>query len=292
MTHLIPALALGLLLATPAVAAPPAEGTSDRELMKGHEDWITRQVSPSNGSCCSEADGRFLQESEIRHRKDGSYEVYSRKNIGLTAIISGLSFQRVLYCKLCPRLISRSFGSITGPYSAWRYQDQCSMTSPRIPFWPANDARLRELWATGMSVSQIGVELGCGKNSVSGRSHRLKLPPRPNFIGNPKAARAYMDAHIDAVRAGRKPVPVPVIVPVAAKAVLLPKKVTAKHMQCRWPMWGWTKATQNERPGKPPQFCTADRWGGDPSYCAEHQHWAYVNRRDDLALMVKIAEAA
>jgi GcrA cell cycle regulator len=39
-------------------------------------------------------------------------------------------------------------------------------------------ARLRVLWDEGHSTTQIGLRLGCNKNMVVGKAHRLDLPKR------------------------------------------------------------------------------------------------------------------
>lgn len=44
------------------------------------------------------------------------------------------------------------------------------------------DAKLRRLWADGLSSAQIGAAMRMTKNAVVGRAHRLKLPPRPSPI--------------------------------------------------------------------------------------------------------------
>ena len=49
--------------------------------------------------------------------------------------------------------------------------------------WTAEkDARLTELWASGMIAAKIGVELKVSKYSVLARAHRLELPSRPSSI--------------------------------------------------------------------------------------------------------------
>lgn len=45
--------------------------------------------------------------------------------------------------------------------------------------WPAErDNLLRELWEQGLSARLCGIELGCTRNAVIGRAHRLGLPSR------------------------------------------------------------------------------------------------------------------
>ncbi len=47
--------------------------------------------------------------------------------------------------------------------------------------------RLRELWDdAGWSARQIGIELGCTKNAIIGRAHRMKLGERPSPIKREK----------------------------------------------------------------------------------------------------------
>ena len=52
--------------------------------------------------------------------------------------------------------------------------------------------RLRQLWSEGHSTAEIGRRLGCSKNAVVGKVHRLDLPARPSPIrpagsGKPRA---------------------------------------------------------------------------------------------------------
>jgi GcrA cell cycle regulator len=52
----------------------------------------------------------------------------------------------------------------------------------------ALQARLRELWAQGLSASQIATELRVTRNAVIGKAHRLGLAGRPSPIrqGEPR----------------------------------------------------------------------------------------------------------
>lgn len=56
-------------------------------------------------------------------------------------------------------------------------------TKIEMQFWIDNDAKLRELWNEGLSASKIGKRLGCTKNAVVGRAHRIELPDRGSPIG-------------------------------------------------------------------------------------------------------------
>src|SRR3954463_14068151 len=43
-------------------------------------------------------------------------------------------------------------------------------------------ARIRALWAEGLSTAEIGRRMGITKNAVVGKAHRLNLPARPSPI--------------------------------------------------------------------------------------------------------------
>ena len=43
-------------------------------------------------------------------------------------------------------------------------------------------AKLRALWAEGLSTAEIGRRMGVSKNAVVGKAHRLNLPSRPSPI--------------------------------------------------------------------------------------------------------------
>src|SRR3954465_6628640 len=43
-------------------------------------------------------------------------------------------------------------------------------------------ARIRALWAEGLSTAEIGRRMGISKNAVVGKAHRLNLPARPSPI--------------------------------------------------------------------------------------------------------------
>ena len=42
--------------------------------------------------------------------------------------------------------------------------------------------KLQKLWDSGLSISQIGEQLGVTRNAVAGKAHRLKLPKRQSPI--------------------------------------------------------------------------------------------------------------
>ena len=57
------------------------------------------------------------------------------------------------------------------------------MTDPATLVW--TDERLeqlKKLWAEGLSITQIGLELGLSRNAVVGKVHRIGLPKRGSPI--------------------------------------------------------------------------------------------------------------
>ena len=49
--------------------------------------------------------------------------------------------------------------------------------------------KLKTLWDSGLSISQIGEQLGVTRNAVAGKAHRLKLPKRQSPISKLNASR-------------------------------------------------------------------------------------------------------
>lgn len=43
-------------------------------------------------------------------------------------------------------------------------------------------ARLRALWAKGLSTAEIGRRMAISKNAVVGKAHRLNLPDRKSVV--------------------------------------------------------------------------------------------------------------
>ena len=71
---------------------------------------------------------------------------------------------------------------------------------PISPFWKENSARLQELWLLGKTGREIAEELGCSRNMVLGRAHRMGLPDRPSpIIRKPKP-----NPHIPDIYLGRQ----------------------------------------------------------------------------------------
>ena len=146
---------------------------------------------------------------------------------------------------------------------------------------------LRELWAKGLSASQIAVQLGgVTRNAVIGKAHRLGLESRPSPIrGNGSGSRRRNRAIDRALEAkalrgtmadeeigGEKVVPdgdrhmhEPTLPPIARRG--------GDVKSCLWPI------------GDPGDedfgFCEDDTVPGRP-YCAKHCEVAYI-RKDKSA---------
>lgn len=117
-------------------------------------------------------------------------------------------------------------------------------------------AKLKKLWAEGLTTGEIGKRLGVSKNAVVGKAHRLGLKSRPSPIRRTKKKAE-------------------------------PKKEETKvytladltSQTCRWPH-GDPKEDNF-------QFCGKPIVQGKP-YCAEHCEYAYVgsnrsSRSEDAA---------
>jgi GcrA cell cycle regulator len=121
-------------------------------------------------------------------------------------------------------------------------------------------ARLTELWAEGVSASEIGTELGINKNAVIGKAHRMKLTPR-------KSSKPPGPHHL---RWGpKKPKPV-VRLPEQPATQAEPSHETGRpvslyeagYYHCRWPI---TEVT----PIESFLYCGNLKAEGTP-YCPEH----------------------
>lgn len=116
-------------------------------------------------------------------------------------------------------------------------------------FWTEDKiATLRQLWAQGLSASQIANQLGSvTRNAVIGKAHRLGLASRPSPI------------RIEAA---------------PASAAAAPRRATNyKGPTCQWPI--------GDPGSRDFKFCGAPIEPGRP-YCAHHCEGAYI-RRDNKA---------
>lgn len=146
--------------------------------------------------------------------------------------------------------------------------------------------RLRELWAQGLSASQIAAQIGgISRNAVIGKAHRLGLEGRPSPIrsGGPRAR-----PRPKAKRVAPQPAPRPGLglSGVAVKRREGPSEpslqiqATAKAIRgagngpsCVWPIGDPGEAEFH--------FCDRQAVEGRP-YCADHCALAYI-RKDKTA---------
>ncbi len=141
-------------------------------------------------------------------------------------------------------------------------------------------ARLRSLWAEGLSTAEIGRRLNISKNAVVGKAHRLSLPPRPSPIrrheGEAAAPRPAAPKRVQG--ATLPPLSAAMSAPLPPLRAMMPvAKYSQRATPCCWPIG---------EPGKPSfHFCNASAVTGKP-YCEEHAAIAYVrvrDRREDAA---------
>ena len=112
-------------------------------------------------------------------------------------------------------------------------------------------AKLTQLWADGLSITQIGNELGVSRNAVVGKVHRMGLPKRQSPI-------VRSDKPVEPKK--RK------VSPLAAQEW--------DRSKCSWPT-GDPKSPDFK-------FCGDSISPGRP-YCAKHCALAYTSMRDTKA---------
>ncbi len=112
---------------------------------------------------------------------------------------------------------------------------------------------LKDLWGKGLSISQIGEELGVSRNAVAGKVHRLMLPKRTSPIS--KAAKA------PEVEERKEELPLRLSL----------RQIKWSRSKCAWPS-GDPKTTEFS-------FCGEQIVPGKP-YCHEHCELAYTTSRD------------
>lgn len=118
-------------------------------------------------------------------------------------------------------------------------------------------ARLREDWAAGFPTEEMGRRLGCSKNAILGKVHRLGLPGSQSPIRREPNVAARI----------HKPKPRPSPLPSLAKEVPLakPPREPRHAPTCEWPL----------SDGRPWRFCDAPVKPKAPdapqsAYCLEH----------------------
>jgi GcrA cell cycle regulator len=156
------------------------------------------------------------------------------------------------------------------------------MTNPS-EFWNdlARSMALRKLWFEGVSTAEIGRRIGCSKNSVVSKAHRLNLPPRPSPIirgGNrksrPKVKRTAETYGVRIVHSPKHTLPAMAstqIMPLPLLAASLRPLQRLSNDPCCWPIG---------EPRTPSfRFCDEPTLYGHP-YCSEHYRRAHDKTHD------------
>jgi GcrA cell cycle regulator len=130
-----------------------------------------------------------------------------------------------------------------------------------------------------LSSSQIGTQLGCTRNAVIGRAHRLRLDP---LRGTPNGWHDVNRVHAVKRRLARPkakpPVAVKLVVPPPVEDAAIPIEQRKTFIElgphdCRWPVG------DPQEPGF--FFCGAVQRDGS-SYCSAHHHVAYNRIREPV----------
>jgi len=145
---------------------------------------------------------------------------------------------------------------------------------------------LKQLWAEGLSASQIAAELGgdVSRNAVLGKLHRLGLVRNETKLPNPSRARKPSPSPEPPLtgepssQVDRPPAPVASHEPPAAPAAELPRReavtprsegvtiMELREAMCRWPLGD---------PSTPDfRYCGVQAAPGLP-YCPHHAQIAY-----------------
>jgi GcrA cell cycle regulator len=112
---------------------------------------------------------------------------------------------------------------------------------------------LKSLWAAGLSCNAIGRKLGCSKNAVVGKAHRLKLQQRRN----PNHPSHLITARLRAREAAKQS---------AAASAFGASLLELEPSMCRWPI--------GQENGQH-RFCGHAKREEGP-YCATHAALAYI----------------
>ena len=121
--------------------------------------------------------------------------------------------------------------------------------------------KLKKLWEEGLSISQIGKELGVSRNAIAGKVHRMKLSKRQSPIAPKTVAKK---------EAAEKP-KVEVAEPENLPLKLALRNINWSRSRCSWPS-GDPKTTAFK-------FCGKEVVPGKP-YCNDHCFEAYTTSRD------------
>jgi GcrA cell cycle regulator len=173
--------------------------------------------------------------------------------------------------RMSPRVASSTksaFEPIETPKSEMSSKNPAAWSDERV-------ARLKLLWAEGLSASQIAAQLGgVSRNAVIGKIHKLQLPGRGGAarIAPRRPATSYLDR-----------------LPSRQGAVVVPiSKMLGVHQLservCHWPVGDPSTADFH--------FCGADAPESSP-YCVYHQRLAYQpsgSRRTPASVGVDVSE--
>lgn len=137
---------------------------------------------------------------------------------------------------------------------------------------------LRRMWAEGAFCGEIGTALGCSKNAVIGKAHRLNLPSRPTPIKKQKPPPPGRPMAVL-----RAPIPAPIVIAPPQDLVPMRQQVAAKMRdrpnrfapllpgsyarRCQMPLWD-DGPPQFRRDGTP-RMCYKPSRDERTSYCAE-----------------------
>ncbi len=128
-------------------------------------------------------------------------------------------------------------------------------------FWTtARVAQIKDLYAKGLSYTEIGDIMGCARGTISGKAYRLGLikseAPRRHRSGPPRAkANPALHVHRDPT-------------PIKAETEIGPVKIMDLGFQhCRWPL---------AMHGGEQTFCGRHRAHEGTSYCAEHREASFA----------------
>jgi GcrA cell cycle regulator len=146
-------------------------------------------------------------------------------------------------------------------------------------------ARLRVLWDEGHSTAEIGRKLGCSKNAVIGKAHRIDLPTRPSPVRQlqPGEQPKRVKAHVPVKRSlpALPSLQGPPVNVVPMRSAPRPKRVAprVKVVEQVGPVRVYCKDCQWVESTKPVRFC--DKPAERGSYCSGHAQIAY--RRPEKA---------
>lgn len=131
---------------------------------------------------------------------------------------------------------------------------------------------LCKMWSEGATASRIGTAIGCGKNAVIGKAHRIGLPTR----ASPIKMQPRTDKPPRTIADVPPPLPAPIVIAprLATKDRLRDQPMRFPSMlpgayarRCQMPLWG-DGPPQFRRDGTP-RMCHKPSRDERTSYCAE-----------------------